>query len=94
MTSTRQIGANVVGRTRLGALDGEPFDEVLDYGERRVLAVLADLGAGEWRAEDRIDSTGPRPDQQHPRGSVARSPRAARPSRSTSPGPIRSPPAT
>jgi N-methylhydantoinase B/oxoprolinase/acetone carboxylase alpha subunit len=61
-----QIGANVVGRARLAALAGQPFDEVLDYGERRVLAALAALGAGEWRAEDCIDSTGPRPDQQHP----------------------------
>jgi N-methylhydantoinase B/oxoprolinase/acetone carboxylase alpha subunit len=61
-----QLGANVVGCARLAALDGQPFAEVLDYGERRVLAALADLGAGAWRAEDRLDSTGPRPEQQHP----------------------------
>ena len=30
-----QVGANVVGVRRLAALGGEPFGEVLDYGERR-----------------------------------------------------------
>ena len=61
-----QIGANVVGVQRLAALAGQPFAEVLDYGERRCRAALAALGDGEWRAEDVLDSTGPRPDQQHP----------------------------
>jgi N-methylhydantoinase B/oxoprolinase/acetone carboxylase alpha subunit len=61
-----QIGANVVGVARLVALDGAPFPEVLDYGERRGLAALAGLGDGEWSAEDVLDSTGPRPDQQRP----------------------------
>jgi len=61
-----QLGANVVGGARLAALDGAPFAEVLDYGERRVLAALTELGAGERNAADRLDSTGPRPDQQHP----------------------------
>jgi N-methylhydantoinase B/oxoprolinase/acetone carboxylase alpha subunit len=61
-----QIGANVVGVRRLAALDGEPFGEVLDYGERRCRAALDALGDGEWAAEDVLDSTGPRADQQHP----------------------------
>src|SRR4051794_9638890 len=61
-----QIGANVVGCARLAAFDGQPFAELLDYGERRVLAALAALGAGEWNAEDQLDATGARPDQQHP----------------------------
>jgi N-methylhydantoinase B/oxoprolinase/acetone carboxylase alpha subunit len=61
-----QIGANVVGRARLAALAGRPFDEVLDYGERRVRAALAALGVGEWHAEDQLDSTGSRPEQRSP----------------------------
>jgi len=61
-----QIGANVVGAARLAVLAGEPFAEVLDYGERRCLAALAGLGTGEWHAEDVLDSTGPRPDQRDP----------------------------
>jgi N-methylhydantoinase B/oxoprolinase/acetone carboxylase alpha subunit len=59
-----QIGANVVGVQRLAALAGGPFGEVRDHGERRCRAVLAVLGDGEWSAEDVMDSTGPRPDQQ------------------------------
>jgi N-methylhydantoinase B len=61
-----QIGANVVGVERLAALAGEAFGEVLDYGERRCRAALAALGDGVWEASDVLDSTGPRPDQQHP----------------------------
>lgn len=61
-----QVGANVVGVRRLAELDGRPFDAVLDYGERRCRAALADLVDGEWTAEDVLDSTGPRADQQRP----------------------------
>jgi N-methylhydantoinase B/oxoprolinase/acetone carboxylase alpha subunit len=61
-----QIGAGVVGCARLATLDGQPFEEVLAYGERRIVAALEALGDGEWTAEDVLDSTGPRPDQQHP----------------------------
>ena len=61
-----QIGANAVGVERLAELAGEPFAEVLDYGERRMRAALAELPDGRWTFEDVIDSTGPRPDQQRP----------------------------
>jgi N-methylhydantoinase B/oxoprolinase/acetone carboxylase alpha subunit len=59
-----QIGANVVGFERLLALDGQPFEEVVAYGERRMRAVLADLPDGTWRYDDVLDSTGADPDQQ------------------------------
>jgi N-methylhydantoinase B/oxoprolinase/acetone carboxylase alpha subunit len=61
-----QVGANVVGVQRLAALDGEPFSEVLDYGERRCRAALDALGDGTWEASDVLDSTGSREDQQRP----------------------------
>jgi N-methylhydantoinase B/oxoprolinase/acetone carboxylase alpha subunit len=61
-----QMGANVVGVRRFAVLDGQPFPAVLDYGERRGRAALAGLVDGEWTAEDVMDSTGPRRDQQHP----------------------------
>jgi N-methylhydantoinase B/oxoprolinase/acetone carboxylase alpha subunit len=40
--------------------------EVVDYGERRMRAALAALPDGTWRCDDVLDSTGSRPDQQHP----------------------------
>ena len=45
------MGANRVGVARLAALAGrEPdFDEVVDYGERRMRAALAALPDGTWR---------------------------------------------
>ncbi len=43
---------------------GAPFAEVLDYGERRMRAVLADLPDGAWSFTDVIDCFGPAPDQQ------------------------------
>jgi N-methylhydantoinase B/oxoprolinase/acetone carboxylase alpha subunit len=63
-----QVGANVVGVARLGALlaGGAEVDEVLAYGERRMRAALADLPDGEWSFWDVLDSSGPRPAQQHP----------------------------
>ncbi len=61
-----QIGANEVGLRRLRDLEGEPFDAVLDHGRRRARSVLAALPAGQWSASEALDSTGPRPDQQHP----------------------------
>ncbi len=60
-----QVGANRLGVARLAELAGAPFDQVVDYGERRMRAVLAALPDGRWRADDVLDSTGPRPDQQH-----------------------------
>jgi N-methylhydantoinase B/oxoprolinase/acetone carboxylase alpha subunit len=61
-----QLGANVVGATRLADLAGSPLDEVVAYGERRMRAVLADLPDGTWSFSDVLDSTGAAPDQQHP----------------------------
>src|SRR5690606_30668193 len=61
-----QVGANVVGVTRLASLADQPFDEVLAYGERRMRADLARLPDGRWRFEDVVDSYGPRPEQQQP----------------------------
>lgn len=61
-----QIGANVVGLDRLAGLAGEPFDAVVDYGERRMRAALAALPDGTYRFEDVMDSTGPRAEQQRP----------------------------
>src|SRR5207302_6437938 len=61
-----QVGANRVGVARLAALAGEPFEEVVDYGERRMRAALASLPRGFWTFEDVIDSSGPPPEQQRP----------------------------
>ena len=61
-----QEGANVVGVARLAMLADAPFAEVVDYGERRMRAALADLPDGTWTASDVLDSTGAAPDQQHP----------------------------
>src|SRR4051812_30198170 len=60
-----QRGANQVGVERLCAFAGAPLDDVLDYGERRMRAALADVPDGEWTFEDVLDSTGPRDEQQH-----------------------------
>jgi N-methylhydantoinase B len=61
-----QVGANVVGVRRLAEHAGEPLDEIVAYGERRMRAALAALPDGEWTFEDEIDSFGPRPEQQEP----------------------------
>jgi len=61
-----QEGANRVGVERLAAVADAPFAEVVDYGERRMRAALADLPDGTWRATDVLDSTGAAPDQQRP----------------------------
>jgi N-methylhydantoinase B/oxoprolinase/acetone carboxylase alpha subunit len=55
-----QLGANAVGVARLTELvaAGAPFDEVLDYGERRMRAALVALADGEHRFADVLDSTG------------------------------------
>ena len=49
-----------MGAARLSDMAGEPLDEVVAYGERRMRAVLAGLPDGRWSFEDVIDSTGPR----------------------------------
>jgi N-methylhydantoinase B/oxoprolinase/acetone carboxylase alpha subunit len=61
-----QIGANVVGVSRLARFDGRPFSEVVAYGERRCRAALAAAPHGTWSATDVLDSTGPSPSQQRP----------------------------
>jgi len=63
-----QVGANTVGVERLAGFDAgdDRFGEVLDYGERRMRAVLADLPDGTWTFTDVIDSFGPAADQQQP----------------------------
>lgn len=61
-----QVGANVLGVERLAAFADDPLDEVIDYGERRMRAALADLPDGRWTFADVVDSTGAAADQQHP----------------------------
>jgi N-methylhydantoinase B/oxoprolinase/acetone carboxylase alpha subunit len=61
-----QVGANVLGVRRLAELGAEPFDAVLDYGERRMRAELAALPVGEWVFDDVLDSAGPDADQRAP----------------------------
>lgn len=61
-----QVGANRLGVERLAELAGAPFAEIVDYGERRMRAALHALPDGTWIAEDVLDSTGPRPEQQRP----------------------------
>src|SRR4051794_6936903 len=61
-----QAGANAVGAERMAELAGEPFDEIVAYGERRMRAALAELPDGRWTYEDVLDSAGPRPEQQSP----------------------------
>src|SRR5204862_1286460 len=43
-----QRGANQVGVTRLADLAGEPLDEIVAYGERRMRAALAEMPDGTW----------------------------------------------
>jgi N-methylhydantoinase B/oxoprolinase/acetone carboxylase alpha subunit len=72
-----QRGANRLGVQRLAelvrALDGlggaggaDAFTGILDYGERRMRAALADFPDGGFAAADVLDSAGPRPEQQTP----------------------------
>jgi N-methylhydantoinase B/oxoprolinase/acetone carboxylase alpha subunit len=59
-----QLGANAVGAARLATLADARFDEVIEYGERRMRAALRDAPDGSWTFADVIDSCGPRPEQQ------------------------------
>jgi len=63
-----QVGANVIGVERLATIvrSGAPLKQVLDYGERRMRAALAELPDGSWEASDVLDSVGPRREQQRP----------------------------
>jgi N-methylhydantoinase B/oxoprolinase/acetone carboxylase alpha subunit len=65
-----QRGANSVGAARLVELvtrlgSAAALQEIVDYGERRVRAALRAIPDGRYRFEDVMDSTGPRPEQQH-----------------------------
>jgi N-methylhydantoinase B/oxoprolinase/acetone carboxylase alpha subunit len=59
-----QVGANRRGVERLAELADAPLDEVLEHGERRMRAALADLPDGTWSFADVVDSFGPAPHQQ------------------------------
>ena len=61
-----QRGANQVGVARLAELAGEPLDEIVAYGERRMRAALAAMPDGTWHFDDVLDSTGAGPDQRRP----------------------------
>jgi N-methylhydantoinase B/oxoprolinase/acetone carboxylase alpha subunit len=61
-----QRGANQVGVARLAQLAGEPLDDVVAYGERRMRAALAAMPDGTWTFEDTLDSTGAGPDHRQP----------------------------
>jgi N-methylhydantoinase B/oxoprolinase/acetone carboxylase alpha subunit len=63
-----QVGANRLGVERFTELfqQGWPFDEVLDYGERRMRAALAALPDGTWSFSDVLDSTGSGEGQRSP----------------------------
>lgn len=61
-----QVGANVVGVSRLARFADAPVGAVLAHGERRCQAVLRAAPQGRWSASDQLDSIGPGVDQQHP----------------------------
>ncbi|MFO7591008.1 MAG: hydantoinase B/oxoprolinase family protein [Acidimicrobiia bacterium] len=66
-----QRGANALGVERVAAVvealgSTAPLTEIVDYGERRMRAALADLPDGAWAFADVLDSAGPRPEQQTP----------------------------
>jgi N-methylhydantoinase B/oxoprolinase/acetone carboxylase alpha subunit len=61
-----QRGANLVGVERLAEYAGAPLGEIVEYGERRMRAALADLPDGSWDFEDCLDSAGPNPEQCTP----------------------------
>lgn len=63
-----QVGANAVGVARLAEFAGQPLDEVLAYGERRMRAALAEVPDGRFEFADVLDSSGPREDQRMPVG--------------------------
>ena len=50
-----QIGANVLGASRLASFAGAPLDEIVAYGERRMRASLALLPDGTFSFSDVVD---------------------------------------
>jgi N-methylhydantoinase B/oxoprolinase/acetone carboxylase alpha subunit len=71
-----QVGANLVGGSRLAALAAGPgglaLADVAGYGERRMRAAIAELPDGSWEFADVVDSTGSRADQRAPARIVVR----------------------
>jgi N-methylhydantoinase B/oxoprolinase/acetone carboxylase alpha subunit len=61
-----QVGANLLGASRLADLAGEPLDAVPSYGVRRMAAVLETLPHGSWHFSDVLDSMGAGPEQREP----------------------------
>ena len=64
-----QVGANQLGAERFRAVIGSSpgsLHEIVDYGERRMRAALANLSDGTWHFEDVLDSFGSAPHQQEP----------------------------
>ena len=70
-----QRGSNRLGVERMtelvrkvgGVAESESqFDEILDYGERRMRAALLAFPDGRFTAVDQLDSAGPREEQQSP----------------------------
>lgn len=61
-----QIGANEIGVQRLAEFAGEPLDEVVDYGERRMRAALLQVPEGTYSFADVLDSSGPGDHQRTP----------------------------
>ena len=66
-----QRGANALGVERMAVViealgSTAPLVEIVDYGERRMRAALAELPDGTWTFADVLDSAGPRPEQQTP----------------------------
>lgn len=60
-----QAGANRLGARRLAEIADGSFDDVLDYGERRMRAALAALPDGRWSFRDTMDSLGASAELQH-----------------------------
>lgn len=54
-----QVGANTVGIERLAAFSGQPVEEVIAYGERRMRAAIAEMPDGSGRFDDVLDSDPP-----------------------------------
>ena len=66
-----QRGANQLGARRFAEIAASLTDlavlgEILDYGERRMRAAIAELPDGRYTFADVLDSAGPRPEQQSP----------------------------
>ena len=66
-----QRGANRLGVVRMQDVvasieSAALLEEIVDYGERRMRAALAQLPDGTWRFDDVLDSAGPRAEQQTP----------------------------